>query len=423
MLPEHLKTAFFATVPFLQIEAVEGGVRIRNETLGTSLQAPRAILEVLEYFRVPRALGEAFSDPALQAIDVPPEILPDLLLNALVVNVEILATPAASPIGRSVTMTQYCAHAEEADLVVLGATVDSAASGRGGTREGPHEIRANCRLPLWPTAASERRKLFELAGQEDDTVVLDLDFRRQYHSPAPRVLDLGNLDIVPGESIHSYGARIRMVASLIAQRRSRVGTLGGDHSVTAFVLDALAERVPAFGIIHFDAHPDLVAPMAPNLDYLTHARPFSRILKSDSLKVLFQLGLRTLEPLSRAQLSKDPRIRYLSARELQHLSPEAAFEHLPTGLPYYLTFDIDCLDPSIAAETGTPVAGGLSYYQAVELVDWAASHYDLLGWDVVEVGQRESGPNRAAIAGAGIVRTLILSQMKHEPISHHWATS
>jgi agmatinase len=52
--------------------------------------------------------------------------------------------------------------------------------------------------------------------------------------------------------------------------------------------------------------------------------------------------------------------------------------------PAYLTFDIDCLDPSAAPGTGTPVPGGLSSYQALAILR-AMRGMDFVGMDVVEV--------------------------------------
>ena len=50
----------------------------------------------------------------------------------------------------------------------------------------------------------------------------------------------------------------------------------------------------------------------------------------------------------------------------------------------YLTFDIDCLDPAFAPGTGTPVCGGLSSHQALEIIRGLVG-IDLVGMDVVEV--------------------------------------
>lgn len=52
--------------------------------------------------------------------------------------------------------------------------------------------------------------------------------------------------------------------------------------------------------------------------------------------------------------------------------------------PVYLTFDIDCLDPAFAPGTGTPVCGGLSTHQALEILRGLRG-INVAGMDVVEV--------------------------------------
>ena len=50
----------------------------------------------------------------------------------------------------------------------------------------------------------------------------------------------------------------------------------------------------------------------------------------------------------------------------------------------YLTFDIDCLDPSAAPGTGTPIPGGLTYHQAAAIIR-KLTNINFVGMDMVEV--------------------------------------
>src|SRR5690606_28293172 len=65
----------------------------------------------------------------------------------------------------------------------------------------------------------------------------------------------------------------------------------------------------------------------------------------------------------------------------------------------YLTFDIDCLDPSFAPGTGTPVCGGLSTATALAILKGLAG-LDIVGMDVVEVSPPYDTGNITALAGA-----------------------
>ena len=57
------------------------------------------------------------------------------------------------------------------------------------------------------------------------------------------------------------------------------------------------------------------------------------------------------------------------------MTPSEVFKGLP-NIPYYLSFDIDCLSPNVTADTGTPLIGGLTYYQALSLMDYASKNLD-----------------------------------------------
>ena len=74
--------------------------------------------------------------------------------------------------------------------------------------------------------------------------------------------------------------------------------------------------------------------------------------------------------------------------------------------PAYLTFDIDCLDPAFAPGTGTPVAGGLSTAQALDLVR-GLGDIRIVGADVVEVAPPYDVSEVTALAAATIAHDLL----------------
>ena len=67
---------------------------------------------------------------------------------------------------------------------------------------------------------------------------------------------------------------------------------------------------------------------------------------------------------------------------------------LPEDFPenVYITFDLDGLDPSVLPSTGTPVPGGLGFYQALDLVESAAHGRNVKGIDVVELAPVSGQP-------------------------------
>ena len=74
--------------------------------------------------------------------------------------------------------------------------------------------------------------------------------------------------------------------------------------------------------------------------------------------------------------------------------------------PAYITFDIDCLDPAFAPGTGTPVPGGLSSFQALDIIRGLIG-INLVGMDVVEVAPSYDHAEMTALAGAQIAIELL----------------
>ena len=74
--------------------------------------------------------------------------------------------------------------------------------------------------------------------------------------------------------------------------------------------------------------------------------------------------------------------------------------------PVYLTFDIDCLDPSYAPGTGTPVCGGLTTHQAMTLLRRLAG-INIVGMDVVEVAPAYDIGEITALAGAHLAMEML----------------
>jgi agmatinase len=76
-------------------------------------------------------------------------------------------------------------------------------------------------------------------------------------------------------------------------------------------------------------------------------------------------------------------------------------QHLPKTL--WISFDVDGLDPSLCPGTGTPVPGGLSWHEAITLLELVASTgRRVVGFDLCEVGTSPWDAN----VGARLLYTL-----------------
>src|SRR6202012_4491507 len=132
--------------------------------------------------------------------------------------------------------------------------------------------------------------------------------------------------------------RLQKALRALVRAGVRPLVLGGDHSITHYVLSELVEHVPRFGVIHFDAHADLLPSRT-----LSHASVFRIAVDDARIDPLLQLGLRTIERVSPyAQRQPCAKRIVVTAREIDRAL--AVLEKLPRDIPYYLSFDIDCID-------------------------------------------------------------------------------
>lgn len=385
----------------LRMARDDGTLTLHNPAHGTSLDVEPESIElvqrVLDAFAAPRSL-EGFGDD-----DIPGELLLLLVRSCFVVAVDELPflehgflKPTTTPLGPLWPYADLPELAEPGSWVVLGVPVDMHALGMAGARHGPVEIRKQVMGPL-------------LGGEGD---VIDPEFGRLYPSLRLQVADLGDIDPEGGRMDH-VGMRVRKVVGELLRHELRPLVLGGDHSITHYVLTEALQHVERFGVIHFDAHHDLLPSRT-----LSHANVFRSAVESARVQQIVQIGLRVMERMSpfaaRVPCAKRSIVTARDAERGRALEVLAA---LPRDIPYYLSFDIDCLDGALVRETGTPALGGLSFALASELVDYIARSFDLLGADFVEVSAPVGAGNVAATMAASLLQRCLLGKITFEPLS------
>lgn len=243
------------------------------------------------------------------------------------------------------------------DVAVVGLPFDLGTSSRPGARLGPRAIREASSLIAWDRVFGWDFDIFEKLSVIDyGDVVFD------HGIPA------GITDEVREQfsKIHSND-----VATLM---------LGGDHFSTYPVLKSLAAQYDRpLSLIHFDAHSDTWADDGGRLD---HGTMFYHAAKEGIIdpKKSAQIGIRTYNEDTHG-------FNIFSAEDVYENGAKSIAEKVMSIVgdePVYLTFDIDCLDPSVAPGTGTPVVGGLSSMQAQQILR-GLSGVNIKSADVVEV--------------------------------------
>lgn len=196
-------------------------------------------------------------------------------------------------------------------------------------------------------------------------------------------------------------ARIERAVSAALRHGAIPVVLGGEHTVTLGALQALRRAGVVFGILQIDAHADLRESYEGSR--YSHACVMRRAVELGI--PLMQIGVRAL-CLEEHAFRCAARIPHLDAAELA--ARDVPRTVLPKGFPQavYVTFDVDGLDPSIMPATGTPVPGGLTWYQAQAVLQRALAGRQLIGFDVVELAPLR-GYHAADFAAAQLVYDLM----------------
>ena len=72
----------------------------------------------------------------------------------------------------------------------------------------------------------------------------------------------------------------------------------------------------------------------------------------------------------------------------------------------YISFDMDGLDPAYAPGTGTPVPGGMTSYEALDLVR-ATIGFDMVGMDIVEISPEHDPSGNTALLAATVLTEML----------------
>ena len=252
---------------------------------------------------------------------------------------------------------KYVTSLDGVDVAILGVPFDTATSNRPGARFGPRAIRNASSIMAWEKPYGMAFDPFDKLAVAD---VGDCFF------------DYGKPDSVP--------AAIEARAFEIIDAGPALLTLGGDHFVTYPLLQAHARKHGApLSLLHFDAHSDTWNDENDRVDHGTMFYWAARHGIVDPATSV-QVGLRTENPDTLG-------FNIIDAPQVHERGIEAVADEARRRLgsrPVYLTFDIDCLDPSCAPGTGTPVCGGLTSHQALSILR-ALEGLNIIGMDIVEV--------------------------------------
>jgi len=269
------------------------------------------------------------------------------------------------------------------DIAVLGVPFDLGTTNRPGARFGPEGIRRASSLISFGCPLHLEVDPFDQLA----------------------VVDCGDCDL-PLNDLGGALDAIEASATRILASQARLLALGGDHLVSLPLLRAHAARHGPLALIHFDAHIDTLKDTR-----FDHGTVFHHAAQEGLIdpKRSVQVGIRSVNRRDDIVYNRSLGFRLINAESV-HLRGVPwvvqTIRETVGGGPAYLSFDIDCLDPSAAPGTGTPEVGGLFSWQARAVLQ-RLQGLSIVAMDLVEVAPDHDHAQITCLAAANLAFDFI----------------
>lgn len=240
---------------------------------------------------------------------------------------------------------------QKARAVILPVPYDAATSFRSGAREGPGAV--------FDASVSIEWYDLELGVNIADRVPL--------HTVDPPEMPVSG----PERAVELVEHEVER----ILKARKFPATIGGDHSISSGCVRSIVRHFRDVTVLHLDAHGDL-RDSYQDSPY-SHASVMRRC--HELTGKLVQVGIRNVDE---------------EQRDFQHEQSIAVFPAPDVPIKkiiaacsknVYVSLDVDVFDPGIMPATGTPLPGGLGWYQVTELLRTLGRERRIVGFDVVEL--------------------------------------
>jgi agmatinase len=266
---------------------------------------------------------------------------------------------------------------EQSEFVIIGIPDESQSHAlRKGTEEAPFKIRQ----------ISNLRDSFERDGK--------ISLGRPFQGSQKKVHDFGNITRSQIESIYD---------KISASSKIPI-SIGGDHSITRQIINAITKKYGKISLVYFDAHPDFVSSMT---NY--YGSVVNDILPNVEIASSVQIGIRTPEQEELDNIKKF-NLEVITPFDIQKKGIKQVANSIlnKLGDKVYISFDMDCVDPAYAPGVSVPVPMGLSSTDAVYLLKEIAKK-GIVGMDVMEVCPSFDVKDRTSHLASRIISEVLYS--------------
>ncbi|MEM4303133.1 MAG: agmatinase [Candidatus Caldarchaeum sp.] len=263
----------------------------------------------------------------------------------------------------------------DAKYFIFGVPYDLTSSFRPGSRYGPEAVRKFS------------------ANIESNS------YRVAYDAAAAKIFDGG--DIVFSYKLSTMLKRVFRVVKNVSQSGKIPVMVGGEHTFTYAAFLAVSQKASALIVI--DAHFDL------RDEYwglrLNHATYLRRLVEKKLDKKVVVLGVRAYD-FSEMKFAQEKNIIFIRSSELKDVSRTIRIlKEVTDNRPFYVSVDLDVLDPCYAPGVGNPEPGGITPEQLFDLIHFFGKHGPL-AFDLMEVNPLYDNGSTVAVASKLLIEFL-----------------
>lgn len=214
--------------------------------------------------------------------------------------------------------------------------------------------------------------------------------------------DLG--DIKTSDQVDFTLKSVELKLSELLSENFPVIVLGGAHTITLGSLRAVSKIHKDYSLIYFDAHPDLMP--RDTIDYGSSLYHAVREKVVDPKRLVF-LGARIIER-AEDELIKKYQIKNYDPLAFQRMGVGAIYEEILRNFPppYYISFDLDSVDPTFAPGVTTLAPVGLNAREVFCLSSDLCATGQVIGVEIVELSPINDKGSRTAYLAAQFLQHI-----------------
>ncbi len=221
-----------------------------------------------------------------------------------------------------------------------------------------------------------------------------------------QAVDGGDLPQDPADPAGNR-ARIFGAVSQILDRQAVPVLIGGDDSVPIPMLEAFGARGRIFTVLQIDAHIDWRdAVEGERLGLSSTMRRASEMAHVGQIIQIGQRGIGSARE-SDVQDAVEWGVSFIPAGEVAREGVWRAVDLIEEAAEVIICLDVDALDPAVMPAVIGRTAGGLSYWQVLELIGGVAEKARIAGFDMVELMPERDVDGQGALLAAQLLAAVV----------------